>query len=1137
MVRQRTSAPLRPALAAGWIAGVLLVLSFLVWGGLRYEESRSARERFDRQASEARDILVRQFQRIEQVMVGAAALFAIKPDLTEAEWTSFVDGQHIPAIGRVGATGIGFLERVTPDRLDEHQSRMRRRDPKYRVWPEGERPVYYPLVLSRQPEALAVAAPFGYDPTTSPERHEALTRALATGKIGYSSVVILKAIDPATGKPSVEAGKAVAMYAPVFRALPGNVSAGVGPDRHLGFVLSAVRLHTMTDHVSHSLRDVAVAVRPPGTRDFIQSTLVTPGPGAAQFSRTDRVEIGGMPWDVRVESVRRGAGWLSRTDLVLGLGLLGAAAVVAWGRAVERRRAVAEADLEASQRANEARFRELADTAPFIAWMATPDLKVTYLNNRWWQFVGTPPMALPEDGVDMVAVHAEDLAEVKRVAAHGEPFTHAVRMRSASGQYRWFLVSGEPVRRHDGTLAGFMGTASDIHEQHETQQHLATSQARYRLSVGSGRTGIWEWNIAAGTLYCSSAFTSMLELDPIAFGAEPDVLGDGCLVLLRHVLSLEQRVHPEDRSTRRDALRALLRDRVPLDIVVRIANAAGVHRYYRLQADGLWDDEGRCTRCAGTVTDITELKLAELEAQRSRTFLDAIVNAIPSPVVVKDQHLRWSMVNAAFEEAFGIQARQVIGRTDADILPPEITARTETEDHRLITTGLAMRSEVLSTLVAGEARWFLKYKSALDIPGDGRYLISVSNDIDARKRAEMEVERSRRFLDAVIEAIPIPVMVRDNERRVLIANEAAARVFALPPDRMIGTLPESMFSEAYCRQARAEDDVLWAQGGGILSNETELPRLGGEPRWMLKTKVGTVLPDGSRYVIAAYLDITERRQMEEALRAHGEHLEELVAARTGELETAKNAAEAANRTKSEFLANMSHELRTPMHAVLSFAKLGADRLDAGRTDAEKLRQYLGRIQSSGGRLLNLLNDLLDLSKLEAGRMNYDFGRHDLRQIVDAVVEEMSQIAREKGITVEVAGGDQPVPVWCDPARIGQVLRNLLGNALKFTPAGRAVRLALGSGPLPFGPGRPGAHLEITDEGNGIPDGELEAVFDKFVQSSKTRSGAGGTGLGLAICREIVTQHGGRIWAEHAPHGGARFVVVMPADEGEAQLAQ
>jgi signal transduction histidine kinase len=220
---------------------------------------------------------------------------------------------------------------------------------------------------------------------------------------------------------------------------------------------------------------------------------------------------------------------------------------------------------------------------------------------------------------------------------------------------------------------------------------------------------------------------------------------------------------------------------------------------------------------------------------------------------------------------------------------------------------------------------------------------------------------------------------------------------------------------------------------------------------------------------------------------------------------------------------MSHELRTPMHAILSFSRLGIDRSHGGQGSLERLTQYLERIHQSGNRLLTLLNDLLDLSKLEAGKMHYEYDHHELRDIAGTVVAELAMLAREKEVLVSIDEAGLAPRAWCDAARIAQVVRNLLSNAIKFTPTGRAVRIVIAADMLDA---EPAARLQVIDEGVGIPPDELEAVFDKFVQSSKTKSGAGGTGLGLAICHEIVQQHGGRLWAQNNPDDGACFTLLL-----------
>ncbi len=282
----------------------------------------------------------------------------------------------------------------------------------------------------------------------------------------------------------------------------------------------------------------------------------------------------------------------------------------------------------------------------------------------------------------------------------------------------------------------------------------------------------------------------------------------------------------------------------------------------------------------------------------------------------------------------------------------------------------------------------------------------------------------------------------------------------------------------------------------------------------------------------AFQDVTRIKAAEDEIRGHRDTLQETVEARTADLRMAMEAAERANRAKSDFLANMSHELRTPMHAVLSFAKLGGAKASAETSEGSSSRRYFGRILESGERLLRLVDDLLDLSKMEAGRMNYDFGVHDIATVAAEVVTELEEMARTRGVRLGCFTPDGHFLARIDRDRIGQVLRNLLSNALRYTPAGKAVRVEIESvarpqaGQRDVGPG-PYQVLRVVDEGVGIPEGELESIFEKFVQSSKTKSGVGGTGLGLPICREIVEAHGGEIFASHAAGGGTVLTVILP----------
>ena len=307
----------------------------------------------------------------------------------------------------------------------------------------------------------------------------------------------------------------------------------------------------------------------------------------------------------------------------------------------------------------------------------------------------------------------------------------------------------------------------------------------------------------------------------------------------------------------------------------------------------------------------------------------------------------------------------------------------------------------------------------------------------------------------------------------------------------------------------------------------------GGYRWLRRR--GRVVLDaagGQEMTAGTMSDVHEARLAQEELGLHRDHLAQLVEARTASLEQARASAERANLAKSEFLANMSHELRTPMHAILSFADFGVDRhQDAGR---DKLLHYFRNIHKSGVRLLGLLNDLLDLSKFEAGKMLIHPAPLNVADLLSEALGEAEALAQARQVAIEVDADSVSLRAHWDAPRVSQVLRNLISNALKFSLAGGRIRISVRAIAMPAGrragdPQVAGIEIRVCDTGIGIPPDELEAVFDKFVQSSKTKSGAGGTGLGLAICREIVHAHGGRIHAQNNPAavGGATFVVQVP----------
>jgi PAS domain S-box-containing protein len=380
-------------------------------------------------------------------------------------------------------------------------------------------------------------------------------------------------------------------------------------------------------------------------------------------------------------------------------------------------------------------------------------------------------------------------------------------------------------------------------------------------------------------------------------------------------------------------------------------------------------------------------------------------------------------------------------------------------------------------------------------------------DVTDRVVAQQKLQTQLKVSALMLEISPLPLSMLDTLGRYVSVNQAWEEFTGRRRADVIGQSAGSYLSAEEAALHRERDRELLRSGGRI-AYEASVTHRDGSRRDVMLIKVAVPGDDGTPAgILVVLMDVSEFRAAERATR------------------DARDAAEEASRAKSEFIANISHELRTPLQSILGFSELGMVR---GRQH-EKLASMFSDIHASGQRMLALVNDLLDVSKIESTVGTFHLERTDLRTLVREVTREIDPLLAGRQLRLELKLSELPLVAKVDPMRFQQVVRNVLANAIKFSPFHGVIELS--GETTPAGEIR----LGIADQGPGIPADEIEHVFEAFVQSSLTKDGSGGTGLGLAICRKIIEAHGGRIHAENRAGGGALFLIHVPA-RGAAETA-
>ncbi|MCX7173241.1 MAG: PAS domain S-box protein [Proteobacteria bacterium] len=506
-------------------------------------------------------------------------------------------------------------------------------------------------------------------------------------------------------------------------------------------------------------------------------------------------------------------------------------------------------------------------------------------------------------------------------------------------------------------------------------------------------------------------------------------------------------------------------------------------------------------------------KQAEESLKESEEMYRTLVHTIPDLVWLKDPEGVYLGCNPQFERFFGATEAEIVGKTDYDFLGREQADLFRENDRKAMAAGKPSSNEEWLTFAdTGYRGLFETVKTLMrDRAGKPIGVLGIARDITERMATEEEL----RELSLAVEQSPESIVITNIDGKIEYVNEAFVQNSGYSREEAFGKNPRILQSGKTPRETFV---ALWDALDHGLPWKGEFCNRRKDGSEFIEFAHITPIhqPDGRvTHYLALKEDVTEKKRMGAELDRHRLHLEEMVASRTAQLAEAREIAETANRAKSSFLANMSHEIRTPMNAIIGLTYL-LRRADPTPEQAERL----AKIDIAANHLLSIINDILDLSKIDAGRFELERTDFHLSSVLDNVRSQIADQAKAKGLAVTLDSAAVPVWLHGDPTRLRQALLNYAGNAVKFTERGSIALRALLTDEKD---GEIHVRFEVQDTGIGIAADKLPNLFQAFEQAdvSTTRQ-YGGTGLGLAITRHLARMMGGEAGVESQLGQGSTF---------------
>ncbi len=700
----------------------------------------------------------------------------------------------------------------------------------------------------------------------------------------------------------------------------------------------------------------------------------------------------------------------------------------------------------------------------------------------------------------------EILKNIRLNMFKGEAVVEEMIHYRKDGSPYWAMISVKPIHNEIGDITHYISIETDItarkekeidleaeiSERKELEKLLLSNKQKLEQAIEIAQVGAWEVDSRTKSLYLSRELRAIYRIPQ----QTPVTLEE----LFSHF-------HPDDLNEIHQTISAS-------------ANGETHEVEYRYLIDGevrhmisniapRYSGDGTLTGYVGTVKDITQRKLFELALRQSEEEKAAVFNNAQTVICLHDTEGIILDVNPAAEKHTGFSRNELRGTNLIKLIAPEFRNFFGDYLSELAKNKQATGSFQIIRKDGTKRAWL--YQNALYDNKDGKpYIIASAIDITETVKAQNQIEKQQQFINQIIENSPNIIFVMNEQFQVVLYNKTFSAYYGCgnqenPSAAALCSGDNDIFLGDFGSMMELEDGEMIRLEGSMPGTDSNT----GSVSWFNVIKKCFKDRKGRKYILGIGMDITGRYQIETDLIAANEMVERSL------------------KIKDQFIANMSHEIRTPLNAVIGFTDLLADT----RLNKEQ-DEYVEIIRTASQNLLSLINNILDLSKIEAGSLSLKPAPLDVGHIVKDALKIMEAKARAKGIELRSSIDEQlPAQVMGDQLRLSQILFNLLGNAVKFTDSGYVeVNTRLVNGP---DDSKHYISFTVKDTGIGVPAEKQAIIFERFTQANTdTERLYGGTGLGLNIAKGIVDMHGGTLRMESTPGKGTVFHFILPFEKFE-----